>query len=149
LKVYVLFAFLSGVFVVVASYFLVDSVSSIALSMHIGSAIIGTTLVAFSTSVSVLSASVRAIMKGQADVSLGNVVGSIFVNTTLILGVTLVLWTSSVEMTALLDVVLFSVLSSVFLWYFLSSDWMNWKVGAALVFLYFLFLVISFGGYKP
>lgn len=149
LKEYVLFAFLSGVFVVVASYFLVDSVSSIALSMHIGSAIIGTTLVAFGTSVSVLSASVRAIMKGHADVSLGNVVGSIFVNTTLILGVTLVLWTSSVEMTALLDVVLFSVLSSVFLWYFLSSDWMNWRVGVALVFLYFLFLVISFGGYKP
>lgn len=67
-------AFLGGAVVVVASYFLVDSASSIALFMHVDQAVIGGTIVAFGTSVPVLSASVRAVMKGQADVSLGNVV---------------------------------------------------------------------------
>lgn len=67
-------AFLGGAVVVVASYFLVDSASSIALFMHVDQAVIGGTIVAFGTSVSVLSASVRAVMKGQADVSLENVV---------------------------------------------------------------------------
>jgi len=149
LEKYLSIALLSGAFVVLASYFLVDSASSIALSMNVDAATIGTTVVAFGTSVSVLSASVRAIIKGHADVSLGSIIGSIFVNTTLILGISLVLWTLSVDMTALFGVVLFSVLSIVFLWFFLSSDWMNWKVGVALVFLYFLFLVISFSGYRP
>lgn len=142
-------AFLGGAFVVVASYFLVDSASSIALFMHVDQAVIGGTIVAFGTSVSVLSASVRAVMKGQADVSLGNVVGSIFVNATLILGASMALWASSVDVTILFNVVLFSALTSVFVWFFLSSDWMNWKVGVVLVFMYFLFLVMSFGGYKP
>jgi cation:H+ antiporter len=142
-------AFLGGAVVVVASYFLVDSASSIALFMHVDQAVIGGTIVAFGTSLSVLSASVRAVMKGQADVSLGNVVGSIFVNATLILGASLALWASSVDVTILFNVVLFSALTSVFVWFFLSSDWMNWKVGVVLVFMYFLFLVMSFGGYKP
>jgi Ca2+/Na+ antiporter len=44
---------------------------------------------------------------------------------------------------------MFSVIANMFLWYFLSSERISWREGVVLLFMYFLFLVISFGGIKP
>jgi Ca2+/Na+ antiporter len=94
-------------------------------------------------------ASVRAIRRGHADIFLGNIVGTCFVDTTLILGATLTVWTFQVDMTVFSSLVMFSVLANLFLWYFLSSEKISWREGVVLLFMYFLFLVISFGGLKP
>jgi len=140
---------LSAVVVVVASFFTVDAASSIATFMHIDPAIIGSTVVAFGTSVSVLFASVRAIRRGHADMSLGNIVGTCFVNTTLILGVTLVIWSLRVDMTVFSSLVVFSVMANLLLWYFLSSERIGWKEGAVLLLMYAIFLIVTFGVYTP
>ena len=144
-----LLTFWSAIVTVFVSYFIVDSASSIAESLHLAPAVIGGTLVAFGTSVSVLMASVRAIRRGHADISLGNIVGTCFVDTTLILGATLTIWTFRVDMTIFSSLVMFSVIANMFLWYFLSSERISWREGVVLLFMYFLFLVISFGGIKP
>jgi Ca2+/H+ antiporter len=41
-----------------------------------------------------------------------------------------------------------ALISCPILWYFLSSERISWKEGAILLFLYIVFLVQIFGGYK-
>jgi Ca2+/Na+ antiporter len=87
-------------------------------------------------------------VKGHLDLALGNIVGSCFVNTTFILGVALLGSTLRINMAAFANLAMFSLMTNLLLWYFLSSEKITLKEGAVLLFMYFLFLVISFGGYK-
>lgn len=53
---------------------------SIAKRMHISQLVIGLTVVSFGTSTPELVVSINAAIVGQADVSLGNIIGSNIVN---------------------------------------------------------------------
>nr|WP_261361808.1 calcium/sodium antiporter [Aeoliella straminimaris] len=65
---------------------LVRGASQLAASMGISSLVIGLTVVAFGTSSPELAVSVKAALDGQADVGLGNVIGSNTFNVLFILG---------------------------------------------------------------
>lgn len=139
------FITLAGIAVVVAtSYFIVDSASYVAKSVGIPPVIIGATIIAFGTSVPELATSIAATRKGHLDLALGNIVGSCFINITCILGVTLVSSPLNVNMTAFSELAIFSLITNLFLWYFLSNEKLTWREGAVLLFIYTLFLTISF-----
>jgi cation:H+ antiporter len=145
---YAFLTFLGAAIVVASSYFIVDSASYIAESIGIPKVVIGATIVAFGTSLPELATSLDATRKGHLDMALGNIVGSCFINITCILGVTLAGSTLRVNMTAFSDLVMFSLITNLLLWYFLSSEKISWREGAVLLFIYFMFLTISFGGYR-
>ena len=130
--------------VVAMSYFIVDSASYVAKSVWIPPVIIGATVIAFGTSVPELATSIKATRKGHLDLALGNIVGSCFINVTCILGVTLVSSPLNVNMTAFSKLAIFSLITNLFLWYFLSNEKLTWREGAVLLFIYALFLAISF-----
>ncbi|NJM96158.1 MAG: calcium/sodium antiporter [Phormidesmis sp. RL_2_1] len=67
--------------------FLVKSASKLAATVGIPPLVIGLTVVAFGTSAPELAVSLQASLTGQAEISLGNVVGSNICNVLLILGV--------------------------------------------------------------
>ncbi len=67
---------------------LVDSASSIARSFGISDAVIGLTLIAIGTSLPELSTTIMSAFRNQADVALGNVIGSNIFNLLGIIGVT-------------------------------------------------------------
>ncbi len=83
------FAFLAlGLVLLVAgAEFLVKGASKLAATFGISPLIIGLTVVAFGTSAPELAVSLSASLQGQADIALGNVVGSNICNVLLILGV--------------------------------------------------------------
>ena len=66
---------------------LVDSSENIALAMGVSETVIGLTLVALGTSLPELATTVMAAMRKQADVALGNVIGSNMFNLLAIVGV--------------------------------------------------------------
>jgi cation:H+ antiporter len=68
------------------SEWLVRGSVNIAKKMQVSQLVIGLTIVAFGTSTPELVVSINAALSGQADISLGNVVGSNIVNIGLILG---------------------------------------------------------------
>jgi len=148
LRKYTVLTFLGAAGVVISSYFIVDSASYIAQIVGIPRVVIGATVVAFGTSVPELATSIDSVRKGHLDLALGNIVGSCFINMTCILGVTLAASTLRVNMAAFSNLVMFSIITNLFLWYFLSSEKMTWREGAVLLFMYFVFLAASFGGYK-
>lgn len=145
---YALLTFLGVAGVVISSYFIVDSASYIALSMGVPRVVIGATVVAFGTSIPELATSIDATRKGHLDLALGNIVGSCFINITCILGVTLAASEFTVNMTAFSNLVMFSLLTNLFLWYFLSNEKVSWREGAVLLFMYSIFLAITLGGYR-
>lgn len=71
--------------------FFVEGSSNIAKILGIPSLIIGLTLVSMGTSAPEASVSIAAAVSGNADISLGNVVGSNISNTLLILGVSAII----------------------------------------------------------
>ena len=67
----------------------VDSASWFAEATGIPKFIVGATIVSFATTLPELLVSVRAAMNGSAQLAIGNAIGSVTANTTLILGVSL------------------------------------------------------------
>ena len=68
----------------------VDSASWFAEATGIPKFVVGATVVSFATTLPELLVSVRAAMNGSAQLAIGNAVGSVTANTTLIMGVSLI-----------------------------------------------------------
>ncbi len=68
----------------------VDSASWFAEAFGIPKFVVGATVVSFATTLPELLVSVRAAMNGSAQLAIGNAIGSVTANTTLIMGVSLV-----------------------------------------------------------
>lgn len=144
---YALWTFLGAAGVVASSYFIVDSAVYIALWFDVPKVVIGATIIAFGTSIPELATSVKAIKQGHLSLAFGNIIGSCFINITCILGSSLAASTLTVDMAAFSKLAMFSLIVNLFLWYFLSSEKISWREGSVLLFMYFLFLAISFAGY--
>ncbi len=76
------------VFVVGGADFAIDSAGNIARNFGISEWIIGLFLVAFGTSLPELTISIKSAMKDNADLAIGNIIGSNVANFTMVLGVT-------------------------------------------------------------
>ncbi len=83
-----LFVVVGIVLIVLGSNFTVDGATEIARAIGISERIIGLTIVAFGTSLPELVTSVTAARKGNADIAIGNIVGSNIFNILFILGTT-------------------------------------------------------------
>jgi len=66
---------------------LVDGASAMAVKLGMSAGLIGMTVVAFGTSAPELLVSVNAALKGNSDISIGNVIGSNIANIALVLGI--------------------------------------------------------------
>ena len=75
-----------GVLLIAGAELLVRGASRLAFAAGISPLVVGLTVVAFGTSAPELAVTVDSAVKGQADVALGNVVGSNILNVLLILG---------------------------------------------------------------
>lgn len=136
--------------VVLSAYFLVESAVAVAGAMGVPQSLIGATVIAFGTSLPELTLDLRAFLKGHSSLAFGDIVGSSFVNITLILGITLfvpVLLGSPVtpDIRVFQNLVIFSLITNLFFWYFLSLGRLSWREGAMLLFIYLLFLATTLG----
>jgi cation:H+ antiporter len=148
IRKYILLTFLGAVGVITSAYFIVEAASYIAEEMGVPKVVIGATIVAFGTSLPELVNSVNATRKGHIELALGNIVGSGFVNITLILGVALIGSPFRVNISAYSNLIIFSIIANLLLWYFLSGERISWKESLILLFIYALFITTSFGAYQ-
>jgi len=146
-KRYALLALIGVIGVLACGALIVDSATYLALALGVPEVLIGATIVAFGTTVPELSVNISAVRKGKIGIMLGNVIGSCFINITCILGLSLIALPFTVSLSAFTNLVIFSIITKLFLWYFLSGLKMTWKEGIILLFMYCLFLVTSFSSY--
>lgn len=147
-KQYILFTILGALCVVVSANFMVESTIAIATSIGISQQLIGATIIALGTSIPELTIGVKSILRGHTNLALGNILGAAFFNTTLILGVTLFLpsllgSTVALNMGVYLNLIIFSIITNTFFWYFLSRDKITWKEGIVFLIIYALFIITT------
>jgi cation:H+ antiporter len=123
----------------------VESAIDIATYLGVPSSIIGATLVAFGTSLPELTVDVRAAHRGYLEITIGDIVGSCFLNSTLILGLLLAFTPFKVNLLVLSDLILFSVVSNLLLWYFLDNGKMGSREGLILLTFYLVNLLSILG----
>lgn len=93
----ILLVFLGFTALVIGGEFLVRSSVAISFKLNISKMIIALTVVSFSTSAPELIVSMQAAWNGYSDISLGNVVGSNIANIGLVLGVTAIISSISIN----------------------------------------------------
>ncbi len=150
LKRYIILTFAGALGVVVSAYFLVESAVAIAEAAGLSQQVIGATIIAIGTSLPELTLDLKAILRGHSGLAFGDIIGSSFVNITLILGVTLfvpaLVGTPIVlNMAVFQNLVLFSIVTNLIFWYFLTRGQIGKKEGAIFLLIYVLFIVTTIG----
>lgn len=144
-KKYAIKSVLGIVGVVASSFFIIESSSYLALIAGVPPIIVGATIVAFGTSFPELVTSVDSVRKGFIDLALGNVIGSCFINITLILGFSFLLAPLNVNVSAFSDLILFSLIANIVFGYIMQNASAGKREGIALLVIYAIFLITSFG----
>jgi len=85
--IYILLLIVGFILLIKGADILVDGASSLAENFKVPKMVIALTIVAFGTSAPELAVSIQAVIAGNSDIVLGNVVGSNILNILLILGV--------------------------------------------------------------
>ena len=134
------------VMVVVGATFTIESGASIARSFGVSEWIIGLFLISFGTSLPELVVSLRAAYKGNADMSIGNIIGSNVANFTMVLGSAAVVSPLSIDTTANQFDIYITVVSTVMLLFITANRLYNRSAGIALLIVLFLFINNSIKG---
>ncbi|MDQ1276581.1 MAG: cation:H+ antiporter [Euryarchaeota archaeon] len=127
-----------------ANYFVEESIFFAEL-LGIPDTIIGTTLVAFGTSLPELAVTVSAARQGYGNIALGNIIGSNITNVFMILGISGLLFPIAVAEISLFFTTPVMIFISVVLLIFISTGWeiKRWE-GVALMIIYAAFLLVLF-----
>ncbi|QKJ23699.1 calcium/sodium antiporter [Poseidonibacter lekithochrous] len=131
------------VFVVVGADFAIDSAGNIARQFGISEWIIGLFLVAFGTSLPELTISIKSAMNNNADLAIGNIIGSNVANFTMVLGLASILNPLNVDLNAYFFDIAAAVILSLMLVFITANKLYNKSAG--VVFMVVLALVIQNG----
>ncbi|MCK5814724.1 MAG: calcium/sodium antiporter [Flavobacteriaceae bacterium] len=110
------------VFLILGGNWLLKAAVGLSLQMKIPKIVIGMTVVSFATSAPELIVSLKSALDGHADLALGNVIGSNIANLGLVLGITIVLSTITVQKSFYKTDWPVLVLASVVLYFFVTFD---------------------------
>ena len=110
-----LWGVLGGVVVVWGSNITVDSATALAEAIGLSEKFIGLTIVALGTSLPELVTSVTAAKKGNADIAIGNIVGSNIFNILFVLGTSALIIPITFESSFVIDSII-AVAAGVLLW---------------------------------
>ncbi len=108
------------------------------------------TIIAIGTSLPELTLDLKSILRGHSGLAFGDIIGSSFVNITLILGTSLVVPALignpiTMNISVFQNLVLFSIITNMVFWYFLSRGYIGRKEGAIFLFIYVLFVITTVG----
>ena len=129
--------------VIIGAEFLVRSCVGIATQFGIAPEVIGLSLVAFGTSVPELATSVMATHKGEADLSIGNVLGSNVFNITLVGGIIAVIATVQVSGAFLISVTLMLLVTATLI-PLMARPKLTRALGAGMVVAYLAYIFYIF-----
>jgi len=149
----ILFFIVGLVLLVKGADWLVDGASSVAKKLKVSDLVIGLTIVAFGTSAPELVVSVISNLNGNADIAIGNVLGSNIANILLILGVSSIIYPLSVTRgtvwkeipLSLLAVILLGIMANDVLIDGAANSSLTRTDGLALIAFFIIFLYYTFG----
>jgi len=143
--IYTVLSLIGIVGVLLSADFLVNSTVKLSLFIGIPSSIISATIIAIGTSFPELSLDIQAMLKDHVSLAFGDVIGSCFTNITLILGATLFFSPVRLYIKVFSDLITFSILANIILWYLMHKGNLGSREGFILLTLYAVFLMSVMG----
>jgi len=129
----------------VSSNFVVKYASLLSIDFALPPILIGLFLVALGTSLPELVFSVRSGMLGHQEFIMGNLIGSVIINATLVLGITALIMPITANLLLFLTSTAFMiVIGFLFITFTESSRKLDLKEGVSLILVYILFIIVQF-----
>jgi len=141
-----IFLFILGVGVLfLSAHFVVEYGTKLAIELHLPEIMIGLFFIAIGTSLPELVFEIRAVLARKADLALGDAMGSVVCNSTLVLGVTALIC----PITGRFDIFLTSAMFMVFVAFLFTmlirrKSCLTVRDAIILIFLYILFIFFEF-----
>jgi cation:H+ antiporter len=132
--------------VIIGAKLLVDSAVDIARTLNISETVIGSTLVAFGTSVPELAVSLTAVLRKHGDISIGNILGSNIFNILWVIGLASIVNPLPVD-NILINTnipIMLIVAAALLIFMAIGKNLKRWQ-GGVFVAIYAMFLVLNFG----
>lgn len=133
------------VLLLVSSHFIVRTASSLALSTGLSTLFIGLFIVAVGTSLPELAFELRAVASKQVKMALGDLLGSVVANSTLILGIASIIRPLTLSQAGLIPygtaIGTFTVIYAAFIYFVKSKKKLEWWEGLLLLVGYFVFVL--------
>lgn len=124
---------------------LVEGASNLALNLGVSRLVIGMTIVAAGTSLPEMVVSVNASLKGNPEISLGNVVGSNIMNAALILGIAAIIQPIACKRQTIRREVPIMIGTALLLWFMAyTGQVITVNEGVVLFVLFFCYIGLSF-----
>jgi len=148
--VYLLFV-LGFVFLIKGADLLVAGASAIGRKYHISEMVIGLTIVSFGTSLPELLVTTVASFNGQAELGLGNILGSNIANVLIILGIAALIRPLPIPRDTYFIEIPFSIMAALLLGFlananifYSGSNTIGRQEGGIMLYFFFLFMVYIF-----
>lgn len=137
----VLVVLISFGLLVLGANILVNGASSIASQLGVSDRVIGLTIVAVGTSLPELFASIMAARKGETDMAVGNIIGSVSFNILCVIGLSATICPIQDSNVGFLTDYLLMIGLCLLLWFFMSTKRLleRWE-GAVLLLIYIAFI---------
>jgi cation:H+ antiporter len=142
----ILFFIVGLTFLIIGAEALVRGASQISVTFGVSPLIIGLTVVAFGTSAPELAVSIKSALSGQANIALGNVIGSNIFNVLFILGISALIIPLVVSQKLIRFDVPFMIMVSVIVFIFSFDELISQIDGLILISIlvaYLLFLIFQ------
>ncbi len=120
-------------FVISGAHFAIDSAGNIARNFGVSEWVIGLFLVAFGTSLPELMISIKSALKNNADLAIGNIIGSNVANFTMVLGLSSIINPLNVDLHANFFDITAAFIVSLMLVFITANKLYNKSAGIALM----------------
>lgn len=129
----------------VSAHAIVWSTHSLAVGLGVSSIIIGLVFTALGTTLPELTFSLQSIKKKHASLALGDILGVVVVDATIMVGITALIAPIALNLAIFGIVALFTVFAAVFAMLFMRSGKMlSQEESLALIFFYIAFVLVQF-----
>jgi len=131
-------------FVFISAIFVVKFAKNLAVELNIPPLILGLVFVALATSLPEFVFAVTAAKKKLPDIAMGELLGVVVIDATLLIGIMALIHPITVDAADLSRVGIFVMTSLALAVYFLRKDRIfTWKDGIVLIFIYLIFIISS------
>lgn len=137
----VIFIILGLAGIIAGGEFVVTTASALAIKFGMSELLVSLTIVAVGTSLPELVTSMVAAKKGENDIAVGNAIGSCLFNISLILGISSMFNTLTIQSSSLVDVLVMIGCVVLVLLFALKSNKVNKACGGIMVAIYVVYLV--------
>lgn len=128
-----------------SSTFVVKYATLLSVELLLPPVLIGLFLVSMGTTLPELTFEIRAVLTGHSEMALGNLIGSVIVNSTLVLGITALIYPITANFLLFVTAGSFMlIVAFLFATFVESGNKLYVKEGIILIFLYIFFIIIEF-----